>query len=158
MQWITESWPWWFSGVLIGLVVPMLQYLAGRDFGISTSLQQIGALCAPKSRLDYLKSHHRRDGMWLIYFVGGLALGGFIGSHLLSHQPIEFLPSWSESPAGLLRLLGGGVLIGFGARYANGCTSGHSVTGMANLNAPSYLATCCFLAGGLAVTWALEIF
>ena len=56
---------------------------------------------------------------------------------------------------GALKLLVGGFLIGFGTRYAGGCTSGHSITGISNFNLPSLLATICFFAGGLAVTWGL---
>ncbi|MCA9200871.1 MAG: YeeE/YedE family protein, partial [Planctomycetales bacterium] len=72
-----------------------------------------------------------------------------------SAQPIEFLPNAFHGTTGAVKLLVGGFLIGFGARYAGGCTSGHSITGIANLNMPSLIATICFFAGGLGVTWGL---
>jgi uncharacterized membrane protein YedE/YeeE len=156
MEWLMQPWPWWVSGILIGLVVPLLYFLAGRDFGISTSLQQIGAMCVPRSRLEYLRGYDRRDGLWTLVFVIGIALGGFIGARLLSSEPIAFLPAWSYRPSGAVKLLVGGWLVGFGARYAGGCTSGHSITGIANLNWPSLLATVCFFVGGIAVTWTLS--
>jgi uncharacterized membrane protein YedE/YeeE len=155
MEWLMQPWPWWVSGILIGLVVPLLYILAGRDFGISTSLQQIGAMCRPESRLEYFRTYDRRDGRWTMVFVLGIALGGFIGTWLLSSERIEFLPDWSFSMSGAMKLLVGGWLVGFGARYAGGCTSGHSITGIANLNWPSLLATACFFIGGIAVTWTL---
>jgi uncharacterized protein len=155
MEWILQPWPWWFSGILVGLVVPLLYFLAGKDFGISTSLQQIGALCSPGSKLDYLRSYDRHGGMWTLVFVIGIALGGYVGSHFLSAEPIVFLPAWSHSVSGAVKLFVGGCLVGFGARYAGGCTSGHSITGISNLNWPSLLATVCFFIGGIAVTWTL---
>jgi hypothetical protein len=156
MEAILQPWPWWVSGILLGLVVPLLAWLAGKDFGVSTSLQQIGAMCTPHARLEYLRSYDRRDGLWTLVFVAGIAGGGYIGSHWLSSQPIAFLPAWSHTWPGALVLLGGGVLVGFGARYAGGCTSGHSLTGIANLNGPSLVATACFFVGGIAATWALR--
>jgi uncharacterized membrane protein YedE/YeeE len=152
---ILAPWPWWVSGWLIGLTVPLLFVLAGQAFGISTSLQQIGAMCTPNSRAGYLRDYDRQGGMWTLVFVVGIALGGFIGTHLLSAAPIDFLPASYLGTGGAIRLLLGGFLIGFGTRYAGGCTSGHSITGISNLNWPSLVATIFFFAGGLAVTWGL---
>ncbi len=152
---LMQPWPWWFSGVLIGLTIPLLFLLAGRPFGISTSLQQIGAMCAPGCKAAYLRTYDWRDGMWLLVFVVGIGLGGYIGAHWLSAEPIAFLPESYQSFGGVVRLLIGGFLIGFGARYAGGCTSGHSITGIANLSWPSLVATIFFFVGGLAVTWGL---
>jgi uncharacterized membrane protein YedE/YeeE len=73
-------------------------------------------------------------------------------------EPVQLLPESFASPSGAAKLLFGGFLVGFGTRYAGGCTSGHSITGIANLNWPSLLATICFFAGGLAVTWGLGNF
>ena len=155
MDFIFQPWPWWFSGILIGLTVPLLYLLAGQGFGISTSFQQIGAMCSPKSRLPYLRDFDKHKGMWTLMFVIGIAAGGFIANFLLSNEPVEFLPDAYISTGGAIRLLVGGILIGFGTRYAGGCTSGHSITGIANLNWPSLVATIFFFVGGLAVTWGL---
>lgn len=156
MDFIFQPWPWWFSGILIGLTVPLLYFLTGQGFGISTSFQQIGAMCAPNSKLQYLKDFDRRKGLWTLFFVSGIALGGYLANHLLSSQPIEFLPESYQNTWGAVRLLAGGILIGFGTRYAGGCTSGHAITGIANLNWPSLIATIFFFVGGLAVTWGLQ--
>ena len=153
-----QTWPWWFSGILIGLTVPLLYLLTGQGFGISTSFQQIGAMCAPGSKLSYLKDFNRQKGLWTLFFVAGIATGGAIGSHFLSAQPIEFLPESYQGIGGATRLLVGGMLIGFGTRYAGGCTSGHAITGISNLNWPSLVATIFFFVGGLAVTWGLGSF
>ena len=157
MDFILNPWPWWFSGILIGLTVPMLFLLAGKAFGISTSLQQMGAMCAPQSKLEYFSKYDRKDGIWTIVFVVGIAIGSFLANSFLSSEPVEFLPDSFNSISGAIRLVVGGILIGFGTRYAGGCTSGHSITGISNLNWPSLVATVCFFAGGLAVTWGLGV-
>ncbi len=156
MDWImTQPWPWWLSGILIGLTVPLLWFLTGKWFGVSTSLQQLGCTLTPNSNLEYLKSHDRQGNAWTLFFVIGMVLGGYLATRFLMPQPIEFLPSQFKTWQGAVVLLIGGVLVGFGARYAGGCTSGHAITGIANLNWPSLLATICFFIGGLAVTWGL---
>lgn len=155
---ILQPWPWWFSGILIGLTVPLLVLLAGKSFGISTSFQQIGAMCSTKSSLPYLKNFDRREGMWTLVFAAGIGLGGLIASRWLSAEPVEFLPSDFVSVSGAIKLFVGGVLVGLGTRYAGGCTSGHAITGIANLNWPSVVATVFFFVGGLGVTWGLGSF
>ena len=152
---IMQPWPAWVSGILIGLVVPLLYILAGKGFGISTSLQQVGAMCAPNSKLEYFCKYDRQGGLWTLVFVVGIVIGGFVGARLLSADPVEFLPESYVSLSGALKLLVGGFLIGFGTRYAGGCTSGHSITGISNLNWPSLVATVFFFVGGLSVTWGL---
>lgn len=154
-EFLLAPWPWWFSGIIIGLIVPLLQWFSGKDFGVSTSLQEIGALCARGKGPDYLKNFDWRSGLWTLVFAAGVVIGGWIANSLLSQEPIAFLPQSFHSTGGIIRLLAGGFLVGFGSRYAGGCTSGHSITGIANLNLPSLIATLFFFAGGLAVTWGL---
>ena len=155
MEYILQPWPWWLSGVLIGLTVPLLYLLTGQGFGISTSFQQIGAMCAPGSKLTYLSSFNRRKGLWTLMFAVGIAIGGLVANRFLSAEPVEFLPESFMNVSGAIKLFVGGILIGFGTRYAGGCTSGHAITGIANLNWPSLVATIFFFVGGLGVTWGL---
>jgi len=135
--------------------VPLLYFLTGKAFGISTSLQEAGALCFPQSRFEYLSKFDRKENLWTIVFVVGIAVGAFVATRNLPDENSAFLPAEFESPLGGIKLLVGGFLIGFGTRYAGGCTSGHSITGIANLNWPSLVATIFFFVGGLAVTWGL---
>ncbi|MDG2014711.1 MAG: YeeE/YedE thiosulfate transporter family protein [Pirellulaceae bacterium] len=155
MDLILQPWPWWISGILVGLTVPLLYFATGQGFGISTSYQQIGAMGSPHSRLSYFRNFDKRKGLWTLMFALGITLGGFISANLLTAEPIEFLPASYLSLGGAVRLFIGGILIGFGARYAGGCTSGHAINGIANLNLPSLLATIFFFVGGLSVTWGL---
>jgi uncharacterized membrane protein YedE/YeeE len=153
MNWLLQPWPWWLSGILIGLTVPLLYILSGKAFGISTSLRHMGAIWCTECEVDYLKKHNWRGGIWNLVFIGGIAIGSQMAVNFLSSTPIEFLPASYYSIGGAVQLLLGGVLIGFGARYAGGCTSGHAITGISNLNWPSLVATVFFFVGGLIATW-----
>lgn len=156
LEWILEPWPWYVSGPLLGLTVPLLLLLTGKNFGISSSFRHIGAACMPRTKLPYLsKNYNWREHIWSIIFVIGIVIGAFIGNFLLSSTPAEFLPSGYVSVAGVLMLFGGGILIGFGTRYADGCTSGHTIMGISALNWPSLVATIFFFVGGLISTWLI---
>lgn len=173
-----EPWPWYVAGPLIGLIVPLLLLLAGRDFGISSSLQHICASTLP-CRSDYFRYDWRRKGLWNLIFVAGIALGGFVAGRLFADpDPVAIAAStratlaamgihdftglvpddligWSAlfTRRGFCVLVVGGVLVGFGARWAGGCTSGHAITGLASLQSASMLAVAGFFAGGLLVSW-----
>ncbi|HMQ54137.1 MAG TPA: YeeE/YedE thiosulfate transporter family protein [Anaerolineae bacterium] len=155
MEWILQPWPWYVSGPLIGLMVPALLLLTGKTFGVSTSFQHIGAMCSPKTKLPYLKNYNWRQENWRLVLVVGIALGGFIGVNLLSAAPAQFLPDSYYSWGGVLQLIIGGLLVGFGVRYADGCTSGHTIMGLSNLQWSSLVASISFFAGGLLMVHVL---
>ncbi len=149
MEWLLQPWPWYIAGPLIGLMVPLLLLLSGKPFGVSTSLQHVGAMCTPNVNLPYLKNYDWRGNQWRLTFVVGILLGAFIANNFLSATPVQFLPDNYYSLTGVFTLLVGGLMIGFGARYAGGCTSGHSIMGISNLKWPSLVATISFFIGGL---------
>lgn len=153
---VSGAWSPWVSGALLGLMAPALYVLAGRRFGVSSSLRHIGAICTPNAKNEYLRTHDWRQHKWNLVFIGGLMVGAFIASRALTSVPLEILPSSADAPGGLARLVLGGAFVGFGARYAGGCTSGHTISGIANLNWPSVVASAAFFAGGLTVTWSLQ--
>lgn len=153
MDWLFAPWPWWLSGILIGLMVPGFYLLSGKAFGISSSFRHLGAMCTPNLKLDYLRNYNWRDYRWNLVMVLGIMLGGFVAVNLLSSEPVNFLPASYYSIPGAVRLLFGGVLVGFGTRYAGGCTSGHTITGISNLSWASVVASISFFAGGLILTW-----
>lgn len=151
MNWIFEPWPWYISGPLLGLMVPALLILAGRSFGVSTSFQHLGAMCAPKSKLPYFANYDWRGNQWRLVLVVGVMIGAFIGATFLSDTPVQFLPDSYYTPLGFVMLAIGGFLVGFGTRYASGCTSGHTIMGLSNLKWPSLVATISFFIGGLVM-------
>jgi uncharacterized protein len=174
---LTQPWPWYVAGTLIGLTVPTLLILGNRAFGISSSLRHICAACMPAG-LSFFRYDWRKES-WNLWFVGGVAIGGFIGGTLLANPaPMVIAPdtvqalqalgvrdftsgllpadvfSWTNlfTAKGLLFFVIGGFLVGFGTRWAGGCTSGHAIMGLSNLQWPSLVATVCFFAGGLTMT------
>lgn len=176
---LSSPWPWWIAGPLIGLTVPALLLLGNKAFGVSSNLRHVCAMLP--TRLAYFRYDWRRVGGWNLAFSLGIVVGGVVGGVLLRNpEPLRvaeatttelarlgvtvdggfapeawFSSSALTSPRAWLLLLVGGFLIGFGARYAGGCTSGHAITGLANAQRPSLLAVAGFFAGGLLATHLL---
>lgn len=172
---IRQPWPWYVAGALIGLTVPALLLLGNKHFGISSSLRHICAACLP-ANIPFFKYNWRRE-IWNLFFVAGVLLGGLVATQLLSNpDPIQVAPATIAaleshnvvvdsnlmpssifsfenlfSLKGLIFFVLGGFLVGFGTRYAGGCTSGHAIMGLSTLQWPSLVATCCFMAGGFAM-------
>lgn len=152
MDAILQPWPWYIAGPLIGLTVPLLLFLSGRSLGISSSFRHYCSILLPKSTLDYIRNNDWRAESWNLIFVAGIIVGAFIAAHFLSAVTPQFLPESYHSASGVVKLLVGGILVGFGTRYANGCTSGHTIMGLSNLQWPSLIASIGFFVGGLIMT------
>jgi uncharacterized protein len=149
MQFLLDPWPWWFSGPLIGLTVGLLLVFGARNLGVSSSFRHLCSAALPGSRLPYFAGDDWRRHTWKLLFVAGIVLGSFIAARFLSAQPVAFLPEHYHNASGALKLVAGGFLVGFGTRWARGCTSGHSIMGLSALQMPSLYATLSFFAGGL---------
>lgn len=169
---IKEPWPWYVAGPLIGLTVPALLIMGNKSFGISSSLRHICAACVP-ANVNFFRYNWKKEA-WNLFFVLGIFFGGLITSQfLVNPNEITVNPNLKAELAGygitdysnlvplqlmnfesLLTLRGfimmvvGGFLVGFGTRYAGGCTSGHAIMGLSNLQWPSLVATVCFMIGG----------
>ena len=174
-EWLKQPWPWYVAGPLIGLMVPVLLLIGNKSFGISSSLRHICAACLP-AKIPFFQYDWKNEA-WNLFFVTGVLIGGYIAAALLSNQaPIVVSPklqqelvgygisnynsivpselfNWSTllSLKGFIMMVAGGFLVGFGTRYAGGCTSGHSIMGLSMLQLPSLVATICFMAGGFIV-------
>ena len=170
-----NPWPWYVVGPLIGLFVPALLILGNKKFGISSSLRHICAACLPLNN-PFFKYDWKKEA-WNLFFAAGIICGGFIAAQFLSTiQPMNLNPSLTGELArygisdynyllpieifnwpslltfkGFILMVVGGFLVGFGTRYAGGCTSGHSIMGLSNLQWPSLVATLCFMIGGILV-------
>jgi uncharacterized membrane protein YedE/YeeE len=172
LELIKQPWHWSVSGLLIGLTVPLLLILGNKSFGISANLRHICAACFP-ANIPFFKYDWKKE-VWNLFFAVGIIIGGFVAAHFL-HDPAqvqvaptlaadlaakgiddysELVPSQLFNWDNLLTIKGlfffviGGFLVGFGTRYAGGCTSGHAISGLANLQWPSLVATICFMVGG----------
>jgi uncharacterized protein len=169
---LQSPWPWYVAGPLIGLTVPALLLIGNKTFGISSSLRHICAACMPAG-IPFFKYNWKAEA-WNLFFVLGIFLGALIAvSFLPNPNPVLVNPqlqtelasygvdnynalmpqqlfNWQAllSLKGFLLMVVGGFLVGFGTRYAGGCTSGHAIMGLSNLQWPSLIATICFMIGG----------
>lgn len=172
IEWMKQPWPWYVAGPLIGLTVPALLILGNRTFGISSSLRHICAACLP-ANIPFFRYNWRKES-WNLFFVLGVLIAGFLAYRFLwDPQAVKVTPELAAElsgygisdyssmiptdifnwPAlltarGFILMVAGGFLVGFGTRYAGGCTSGHAIMGISSLQWPSLVATCCFMAGG----------
>ncbi|MHA7128167.1 YeeE/YedE family protein [Algoriphagus namhaensis] len=176
IDWISQPWPWYVAGPLIGLTVPALLLLGNKTFGISSSLRHVCAMCVPAG-IPFFNYNWKKE-MWNLMFVLGVAIGGFLAVQFLANPETIVIAESTKMelsalgitdfsglmPAdifsfenlftlkGLLFFVIGGFLVGFGTRYAGGCTSGHAIMGLSNLQWPSLVATIFFMIGGFLMT------
>lgn len=178
MDFLLEPWPWYVGGPLIALTL-VLYFYFGKNFGISTNFETICSISGAGKITDYFKKDWKERDFALL-FVVGLIIGGFISSNFLipeqtvnlnpktvqelqeigfqnvgeSYFPSEiFTVESALSLKGLIILILSGFCVGFGTRYAGGCTSGHAITGLSSLQLPSLLAVIGFFIGGIIAVW-----
>lgn len=173
---LKSPWTWYIAGPLIGLTVPALLLIGNKSFGVSSSLRHICAACLP-AKISFFNYDWKKQS-WNLFFVAGILFGGFIASSFISNpKEIVIAASTIEdlkalgitsfsglmpsdlfattniiSIKGLIFFVIGGFMVGFGTRYAAGCTSGHAIMGLSNLQWPSLVATICFMGGGFLMT------
>lgn len=176
MEFLYAPWPWYLAGAVIGLTVPTLLLLGNKKLGISSTLRQICAACYP-AKIPFFHYDWKKDS-WNLFFAAGILLGGFLGGYVFANpEPVAvtaetknlflswglddvegLLPAelfnWQNllSLKGFLLMVVGGFLVGFGTRYAGGCTSGHGILGLSALQWPSLVATASFFIGGIVVS------
>ncbi|MCX2679743.1 YeeE/YedE thiosulfate transporter family protein [Galbibacter sp. EGI 63066] len=177
MEFILDPWPWYVSGPLIAMVMFLLIYF-GKTFGMSSNLRTFCAIGGAGKKSDFF-NFKWQEQKWNLMVVLGAVIGGFIAHFFLSNptnidlnsNTVQILQSfgfentgktllpqeiygWDAvlSLKGLLILIVGGFLVGFGTRYAGGCTSGHAISGLSNLQIPSLIAVVGFFIGGLIMT------
>lgn len=175
---LTGPWPWYVAGPLIGLVVPTVFLYSGRKWGISSTFRDVCTAVFPQN-IEYFQYSWWKQGAWRLTMAMGMILGGALaGLTTTANQPISeatrtdlaalgitsvdgLVPSeiftWSSlaTTPGFVIIIVGGFLVGFGTRYANGCTSGHAISGLSILRVTSLVAVLGFFAGGLLSTHVL---
>jgi hypothetical protein len=178
LDFILQPWPWYVSGPLIAFVMFFLLF-TGKSFGMSSNLRTMCSIGGAGKFADFFKFDWKSQ-IWNLMVVVGAILGGFFASNYLSVDTMveinpktinslegmgfenpgetyvpEEIYGWKAitSVKGLLVLIIGGILIGFGTRYAGGCTSGHAISGLSNLQIPSLIAVIGFFIGGLIMTF-----
>ena len=180
MEYILNPWPWYVSGLLIAVVLFLLTMMDKR-FGMSSNLRTVCSMLGAGKHANFFKFDWKAQ-RWNLIVVIGVVIGGFIGRFFLSSTDAvaistktisalknfgftgaghEYLPKelFAEAvftePKKLIYLIIGGFLVGFGARYAGGCTSGHAISGLSNLQLPSLIAVIGFFIGGLFMAHVL---
>lgn len=149
---ITDPLPWYIAGPLLGLFVPLMLLLTGKEPGVSSSFRHACAVLPGTKAIDYFNYNVLKDGLWQILFVVGILLGGTLVQFGLGGAGVPlFLPE-NLTAVGLLVLFLGGIAVGFGTRWADGCTSGHTISGISNLSLSSVIASVCFVVGGTAAS------
>lgn len=178
MDFISQTWSWYISGFLIGMVMLCLIYF-GKVFGMSSNLRSICSMAGAGKYVPFF-NYDWKSQRWNLFVIVGAMLGGFVAVHYMSDpsnvdinpQTIEQLSQMGidapdgklvpealfgndvfQSPKMVLVLVIGGILIGFGSRYAGGCTSGHAISGLSNLQIPSLKAVIGFFLGGLIMAY-----
>jgi len=171
---LSSPWPWYISGPLIALTMFLMLY-TGKSFGVSSNLKSMCTIAGAGRKVKYFKFNWKAT-IWNLVFMLGLVLGGALSASFLKNENPVNLSSQTEqklheyhmhndnivpmelygeqavfSFKGFLILLFGGIMVGFGARYAGGCTSGHAIQGLSNLQIPSLIAVIGFFIGGLAM-------
>ena len=178
MNWIYEPWPWYVAGPLIALTMFILLFL-GKQFGMSSNLRTMCTIGGAGRVSDFFRFDWKEE-RWNLMVVVGAIIGGFLASTFMSNNKVELNPEIAQElsqkyninsageaylptelfgtenisdPFVLAILIIGGFLVGFGARYAGGCTSGHAISGLSNLQVPSLLAVIGFFAGGMVMIY-----
>lgn len=177
IEFLSQPWPWFVAGPLLASVMFLLLYF-GNSFGVSSNFRTICAIGGAGNKVSFFRFNWK-DQMWNLVFVFGAAFGGILASKFLvldtavgiseatqnelssfgivnpgnHYIPTEIF-NWENllSVQGLIMIVLGGFLVGFGARYAGGCTSGHAISGLSNLQISSLLAVVGFFIGGLLIT------
>ncbi|GAC1310102.1 MAG: YeeE/YedE thiosulfate transporter family protein [Mucilaginibacter sp.] len=178
LELLKEPWPWYTSGAVIAFIMVLLIFF-GKSFGFSSNLRTICSMAGAGKQVKFFDFDWRAQ-RWNLLFLIGAILGGVLSSTLFKNDqpmklslatiadlrqlgirfdgqlnPSQLFGTAYLSVKNILLLLTGGLLVGFGSRYAGGCTSGHAISGLSNLQLPSLVAVIGFFIGGLAMTWLI---
>lgn len=176
-EFITQPWSWYFSGIMIAFIMVILLFW-GKSFGFSSNLRTMCTIAGAGKKVKFFDFDWKTQ-KWNLMFLIGSVIGGYLAANFLSSpadldlstatvndlkalgisfngglNPEElFSVAALSQPKTWALLLVGGALVGFGSRYAGGCTSGHAISGLSNLQIPSLVAVIGFFIGGLAMTY-----
>jgi len=179
IEFITQPWSWYFSGFMIALIMVILLFW-GKSFGFSSNLRTMCTIAGAGKSVKFFDFDWKTQ-KWNLMFLVGSVIGGYIAANFLSSpndlalsantiadlkelgisfngglNPDELysINALSEPKTWAL-LMFGGLMVGFGSRYAGGCTSGHAISGLSNLQIPSLIAVIGFFIGGLTMTYLI---
>lgn len=156
-----EQWPPHVVGAGIGVLSWLTFVLSDKPLGCSTAFARTSGMIERLFRGKKVteKAYYKKfaptvDWEWML--VLGVIIGAFMSSKLSGQFELRWIPARWGAVAGEARIVRwlasfiGGVIMGFGARWAGGCTSGHGISGTLQLAVSSWVAAICFFAGGIA--------
>jgi uncharacterized protein len=151
VEWLPDRLAWYVAGPALGLLVVGLFVVANQPLGASGAYVQT------------MKAARREAGTvgWRVWYFGGIVAGGAVatvlGTGLDARWGYAAMTSlWPTPVVGLIVLIGG-IAMGYGARMAGGCTSGHGICGTAQRSPASWVTTATFMATAVAVTGILRV-
>lgn len=179
---LSQPWHWAVSGAAIAATMFLLNWM-GRSFGVSMAFKDMCAIAGAGRKYEFFRIDIK-DEYWRLAFVFGALAGGFIAARFLSSpdpvdisaNTINHLKDWKmeyfrtleegsglfntfwfnwQNAGGIILAVIGGLMVGFGSRYADGCTSGHAISGLSHLQLPSLITVIGFFIGGLFMTWVV---
>lgn len=146
----SQTWSWWAAGLGLGLTAVGLAWFTGKRLGVTGGFEDACSIVTKDSAFNASPSN------WKLLFILGLPLGACLAN--LGHWSWTWLYGQLDGITfgsfiyKVLWLLISGFMIGFGARWAGGCTSGNTIMGVSLGSKMSILATVAFLAAGILVT------
>ena len=175
MEFLSQTWPWYVAGPLITLTLFFLLYW-GKTFGVSGNYRVMCAALGAGKTAKFFDFDWKKE-KWNLVFIAGAMLGGYLANTFIPTEEVvvsaatvtdlselgvavgtELVPmdifavDQFFTARTLVFVVVGGFLVGFGTRWAGGCTSGHAITGLSNLQLPSLIAVIGFFIGGLLMT------
>lgn len=180
IEFLSQPWPWYVAGPLIAIIMFLLIYF-GNTFGISSNFRTICSMSGGGKSCDFFAFDWKKQ-LWNLVFVAGTIIGGYVAFqylmpdtsvHISEVTKMELRQYGMENPGdtilpttifswemlssvkGMIIIIVGGFLVGFGTRYAGGCTSGHAISGLSDLQLPSLIAVIGFFIGGLLMTYLI---
>lgn len=149
----SQTWSWWAAGLGLGLTAVGLAWFTGKRLGVTGGFEDACSVVTKDSAFNPSPSN------WKLWFILGLPLGGLLAN--LGHWSWTWLYGQLDGITfgnlfyKIIWLLISGFMIGFGARWAGGCTSGNTIMGVSLGSKMSMLATAAFLVAGVIVTTIL---
>ena len=179
LDFLRQPWHWAVSGAAIAGILFLMTWM-GRSFGVSTAFKNFCNLAGAGRKFEFFRFDIKEEYWRIVFVLGAIAGGAIAGTLLASPEGVAiseataahleqdygiltsegdgFLPTSVfnfSSLKGVLLALLGGFFVGFGARYGDGCTSGHAISGLSHLQLPSLITVIGFFIGGLTMTWLI---
>lgn len=165
MEFLTQvRWSPYTVGIGIGILSWFSFLISRQPIACSTTFAKTSGMIEKlfRGRKTRSKPYYQKLGLnvdWQWMLVLGIMIGSLASAIMSGDFRWQWVPKiWSAAVGGapiprVIAALAGGILLGFGARWADGCTSGHGISGTMQLAVSSWISATCFFAGGIMTTY-----